>query len=107
MPEDLVLDGTFDRVFQFKGYDLKSGKVNHELFQNANVFLKGDGYTFLWTKNALERSGFLVTAADGIGFDEEHTYIEIRIEETKPRWHLRKNNRLYKLETIAALIEHI
>lgn len=58
VPEDLVLDGSFDKVFQFKGFDLKTGKVHHKPYRNLAVNLKGEGHEYLWTKNALERSGF-------------------------------------------------
>lgn len=58
VPEDLVLDGSFDKVFQFKGFDLKTGKVHHQPYRNLSVNLKGEGHAYLWTKNALERSGF-------------------------------------------------
>jgi iron complex transport system ATP-binding protein len=61
IPEDLVLDGAFDDIFKFKGFDLKTGKVQHESRQNKSINLKGDGYPFLWTKNALEREGFSVS----------------------------------------------
>jgi iron complex transport system ATP-binding protein len=59
-PEDLVLDGSFDDVFQFKGYDLKTGKVQHEAFRKKTVTLNGDGPVLLWTRNALERNGYSV-----------------------------------------------
>jgi iron complex transport system ATP-binding protein len=60
IPEDLVLDGSFDDVFQFKGFDLKTGKVAHHAWRNKSVALIGDGPAYLWTKNALERSGYQV-----------------------------------------------
>lgn len=60
LPEDLVLDGTFDRVFQFKGFDLKTGKMTQEGFRKTSIHLKGEGHTYLWTKNALERNGYEV-----------------------------------------------
>lgn len=60
IPEDLVLDGSFDDVFQFKGFDLKTGKVHHKPFRNISVTLTGDGHDYLWTKNALERAGYLI-----------------------------------------------
>jgi iron complex transport system ATP-binding protein len=60
MPEDLVLDGSFDEVFQFKGFDLKTGKVQHEAHRGVTVQLMGEGHEFLWTKNALERCGYNV-----------------------------------------------
>lgn len=64
IPEDLVLDGTFDQVFQFKGFDLKTGKMTHETFRKTSIHLKGDGHHYLWTKNALERNGYEVNEKD-------------------------------------------
>lgn len=60
IPEDLVLDGSFDEVFQLKGFDLKTGKIHHKPFRNIAVTLTGDGHDYLWTKNALERAGYLI-----------------------------------------------
>lgn len=60
IPEDLVLNGSFDEIFQLKGFDLKTGKVFHEAWRNKSVNLIGEGYPYLWTKNALERNGFVV-----------------------------------------------
>jgi iron complex transport system ATP-binding protein len=60
IPEDLVLNGSFDEIFQFKGFDLKTGKVSHEAWRNKSVNLIGEGYEYLWTKNALERSGYKI-----------------------------------------------
>ena len=64
IPEDLVLDGSFDDVFQLKGFDLKTGKVKHQPFRQEKIRLIGEGYRFLWTKNALERMGFQVVEGD-------------------------------------------
>jgi len=58
IPEDLVLDGSFDQVFQFKGFDLKTGKMHHKPYRNMSVNLTGEGHEYLWTKNALERAGY-------------------------------------------------
>ncbi len=60
IPEDLVLDGSLDRIFQFKGFDLKTGKVFHESYRGVSIQLIGEGHEYLWTKNALERSGYEV-----------------------------------------------
>lgn len=60
IPEDLVLNGVFDQIFRFKGYDLKTGKVLHEPFRKTTIQLSGEGPAYLWTKNALERNGFEV-----------------------------------------------
>jgi len=93
MPEDLVLDGTFDEVFQFKGFDLKTGRVKQEPYRNTGIQLIGEGHAYLWTKNALERNGFhidpnssftikLEPLPEGLRLitqfnSEEHTYLSI------------------------------
>lgn len=73
IPEDLVLDGSFDEVFRFKGFDLKTGKIEHPVTQTKSIKLVGSGYEFLWTKNALERNGYRV---------EEHAEIEVHVSKT-------------------------
>ncbi len=60
IPEDLVLTGAFDEIFQFKGFDLKTGEVQHEVYRNETITLLGESHEYLWTKNALERSGFCI-----------------------------------------------
>jgi iron complex transport system ATP-binding protein len=101
IPEDLVLDGSFDKIFQFKGFDLKTGKVQHQAHRGISIQLTGEGHEFRWTKNALERSGFLVNekAADIL--------IQVNVEEGKPQWIIKKSNQQFKVDSIAALIELI
>jgi iron complex transport system ATP-binding protein len=60
IPEDLVLSGVFDEIFQFKGFDLRTGKVQHEISRSIIIEVTGEGHELLWTKNALERNGFAV-----------------------------------------------
>jgi iron complex transport system ATP-binding protein len=72
IPEDLVLSGVFDEIFQFKGFDLKTGRVEHEPWRGITVGLQGDGYEYLWTKNALERNGFKVQPNSGITIKINH-----------------------------------
>lgn len=65
IPEDLVLNGSFDSIFQFKGFDLKTGKVQHEPHRGLTINLTGSGHGYLWTKNAFERNGFTVSEHEG------------------------------------------
>jgi iron complex transport system ATP-binding protein len=60
IPEDLVLNGAFDSIFKFKGFDLKTGKVEHYPHRQMVIDLTGSGHEYLWTKNAFERNGFIV-----------------------------------------------
>jgi iron complex transport system ATP-binding protein len=75
IPEDLILNGTFDSVFQFKGFDLKTGKVYHEPHRGLSIHITGTGHELLWTKNALERNGFSTSereAAYKIKVEDHH-----------------------------------
>lgn len=60
IPEDLVLSGYFDEVFQFKGFDLMTGRVHHTVKKDQALRLVGEGYAYLWSKNALERTGYAI-----------------------------------------------
>ena len=97
-PEDLVLNGAFDDIFEFKGFDLKSGKVLHHPFRDTNVQLSGDGAPYLWTKNALERNGFGVTA--------DPQEISIRLVQTPAslQWIVKKRNIQYEADSIENLM---
>lgn len=103
-PEDLVLNGSFDNIFQFKGFDLKSGKVQHEPYSGTTIYIEGSGPEFFWTRNALERSGLKVS-----GSDEEHKGSALRVkvvlEQSLPLWILDKDDQQFKTGSIAELIE--
>lgn len=106
IPEDLVLNGSFDEIFQFKGFDLKTGKIQHQLFREQTIFLTGTGHEFLWTKNALERTGFKIISHA----EDASTYgisVYVIVEESKPHWILNKYNQQYKLSSIEALIQQL
>lgn len=99
LPEDLVLDGSFDEVFQFKGFDLRTGKVVHQPFRKSAIRLGGDGPVYLWTKNALERTGFTV---GDVG------ELSITIQEGPPlAWKLSKQNSVRQASSIGELIRLI
>ena len=65
-PEDMVLDESIDKIFQLKGFDLKTGKMKHPVYQQQKIRLEGSGSIFLWTKNALERCGYEVTGSGSV-----------------------------------------
>lgn len=100
-PEDLVLNGAFDEIFQFKGFDLKTGKVLHHPFRNIEVALTGQGPAYLWTKNALERNGYSVT-----GLNPE---VSITLLQDSPtlKWILKKSGRVIELSSIEKLMKSL
>jgi iron complex transport system ATP-binding protein len=101
IPEDLVLDGSFDRIFEFKGFDLKTGKVHHEAYTRITIQLTGEGSEYLWTKNALERSGFEVS--------EQTASIRVTILKQKDslRWKIEKEGYETRCDSLADLIKSI
>lgn len=85
IPEDLVLDGSFDTIFQFKGFDLKTGRVDHEIHRGISVQLLGEGFEIMWTRNALERSGYQIQSGAPIS-------IELVNEDKKLVWKVKKKD---------------
>jgi cobalamin transport system ATP-binding protein len=96
IPEDLVLNGSFDQVFKFKGFDLKTGKVRHEPFRGVSITLSGDGHVYLWTKNALERNGYLVTSSKGP--------VEVQTNEAMS-WNIVVHGKTKQVESILELLK--
>ncbi len=97
LPEDLVLDGSFDDVFQLKGFDLKTGKMSHEPHRKISVQLDGEGHEYLWTKNALERSGYEIAT------DSQITITLIK-ERDKTIWKHTSVDSNYSWGTLAQLL---
>ena len=101
LPEDLVLNGSFDEIFKFKGFDLKTGKILHHPFKNVDVGLEGHGAAYLWTKNALERSGYNVLPAC------EEISITLVQDSTNLRWVLKKTGELFEADSIENLMKYL
>ncbi|MFW5748490.1 MAG: ABC transporter ATP-binding protein [Chloroflexota bacterium] len=60
VPEDLVLSGAFQTVFESAGvhFDITTGAFRRDQQITRPVTLKGEGVQHLWTRRALEREGF-------------------------------------------------
>jgi len=100
-PEDLVLNGSFDEIFELKGFDLKSGKVLHKPFRGVRVQLNGEGPPYLWSKNALERNGFEVTA------DRAPTCIDIIQDSSVIKWVVKNERGQKKVDSIENLMKSL
>lgn len=99
LPEDLVLKGAFDEIFQFKGFDLKTGKVLHHAYRGVTLRVLGDGSAYLWTRNALERNGFNVT--------DEQAGITVSVLSPPGgiQWHVKKDNFEQRTDSLENLLE--
>ena len=101
-PEDLVLNGVVDQVFQLKGFDLKTGKVkiNTEFKTDTTVNIKGVSPGLLWTKNAMER--------EGIGIDKEsEIQVEVELEKNQYSWIIIKSEKRIRVFSIQELISFL
>lgn len=67
VPEDLVLDGTFEHVFKQDSFDFDraTGSFNLHQTEDREVSISGDTVSVFWTKRALEREGFRVLEGSG------------------------------------------
>lgn len=97
IPEDLVLSGTFDQVFQLKGFDLKTGKIQHTPYRKIGLHLSGTGPEFLWTKNALERSGYEIV-------DGAEMKVIVSSEEGLIGFQIQIKDQRHRLSSIAELL---
>ncbi len=97
MPEDLVLNNSFDDIFKFKGFDLKTGKVKQQPYRESAIKIIASDYHYRWTRNALERNGFSVS---------EEAEISIRVvpKNEKPEWIINKNGETKSFSLLADLI---
>jgi iron complex transport system ATP-binding protein len=97
IPEDLILNGVFDEIFQFKGFDLRTGKVQHEIRHSIIINLIGEGHELLWTRNALERNGFAVD-------ERQPTYtVAVRNSAKQTQWVVDDN---LVFNSIKQLLDH-
>ena len=99
-PEDLVLNGSFDKIFRFKGFDLKTGKVLHEAHTGKKIQVEGSGPEYLWTKNALERTGFEISKDSG-------TIVSIRDNDSGCLWEVADGTAIRHLFSLKDLIESL
>jgi iron complex transport system ATP-binding protein len=97
-PEDLVLNGVFDEIFKFKGFDLKTGRVQHPVIKRTKVKLHGSGHWLLWTRNALERNGFEIVSHN------QDVAIAISTDDSNVFW-TASNER--KISSIAELLSYL
>ena len=96
-PEDLVLNGAVDSVFQLKGFDLRTGRLAIKKGLKK-VNLIGTDYDYLWTKNALERNGFCI---------DESAKIEVIISRDKEAsWVIKKEDE-HVVHTLEELITQL
>ncbi|MDZ7715537.1 MAG: ABC transporter ATP-binding protein [Balneolaceae bacterium] len=102
VPEDLVLDGTFEHVFRQDSFDFdrETGSFNIHQLNGKEVTLTGDTVPVFWTRRALEREGYRIN---------ETGKSDIRIEAKKVDgsyiWLTRASDQKEEFYSMEALIK--
>jgi iron complex transport system ATP-binding protein len=100
-PEDLVLNGAFERAFQSDGvrFDTHTGSFLMQAQKGVVVALCGEGHFVYWTKRALERAGFQVEE-NVVSMD----LFELSVSVEGPAWQVRAGEDMTMCQTISDVI---
>ena len=68
LPEDLLLNGSIEKVFKKPGFyfDAESANFNLEIKPRGKVWVEGQGTKVYWLKRALERYGYVMDKDAGL-----------------------------------------
>jgi iron complex transport system ATP-binding protein len=101
-PEDLVLDGSFDHLFDSEiiGFNSNDGSFTFTKKPRKEICISGEGIIRKWTEHALERAGYSITDND--------KDLRIIIPENKNRkWVLIKKESTGHFNSIYELIQRL
>lgn len=101
-PEDLVLEGAFERTFggPMLRYNSETGEFSALQHRHSPITLLGEGLEYLWTKRALERLGYEVQP------EQNSSEGYPRVEVASGQWHLQQTalQPVQQVSSIAALL---
>jgi iron complex transport system ATP-binding protein len=106
-PEDLVLNGAFERVFQSEGvvFDPETGafKMSHPSMAEIGLAAGAPAQAAFWTTRALERAGFRVVAMPVGG----PVHLEIVSRDGAMAWRSTLKDQTQDHPTLGALIHYL
>lgn len=99
-PEDLVLNGAFEAAFGKEDFrfDKNSGTFVIHTDGEKSIYVKGKGAPLFWTKRALLREGYSMTAVP------QDKSIHIAEEENSIYWLYKNGSSEQKHDTVASLL---
>jgi iron complex transport system ATP-binding protein len=102
IPEDLVLDGTFEATFQSEGvvFDKNTGSFKIHRSWIGQIGLIGEGLPTFWTARALEREGFEVIRSG----NPLPLQVEIMVQNGNIRWRSRCYETHHEHSTLGELV---
>lgn len=104
-PEDLVLNGAFERTFASAGlsFDPLTGAFSLRQAGAAQVAVSGEGPRAVWARRALEREGFAVVAAESA----PPPRIAVRVQDAAPYWRCAIDGSEVGLESVGELVRFL
>jgi iron complex transport system ATP-binding protein len=104
-PEDLVLDGAFERAFAADGlaFDRAHGTFTTRAPANGAIGVLGDGIAAVWTAHAVARAGYSVAADPR----QAATRIEVRESGGSPAWLLVGRGAAEPIQSLEALVARL
>lgn len=99
-PEDLIIDGTFEKAFRKNGFDFcrdtGTFRVN-DPDEDKIIQLTGEGYTYFWTKRALEREGYRIV-------DDAENIVSVQQGIHVCQWTLRRAGMQHHFNTVGMML---
>lgn len=104
VPEDLVLNGTFEEVFKRDSFDfdIETGSFRIHQHNGKKVSITGDTIPVFWTRRALEREGYRVIE-DG----DSEISIVAKISEAGFSWTISTSQKEEKTDSVNELISYL
>lgn len=103
-PEDLVLDGTFESVFERDSFDFDRSTGSFKLYHPSKepIHLTGDTVAVFWTRRALEREGHSVTQSNGTSLR-----ITAYTDQNEFDWKISRGDTEFHCSSINELIDRL
>jgi len=104
-PEDQILKGEFNKIFQIPGFRFSKKTAEIEILQESRkkIGVQGNDEAFvIWTEKALKRAGFSITERN-----VSEDYVEIIADKNTVFWKLMYNSVSQEFDTIYDLITYI
>jgi iron complex transport system ATP-binding protein len=101
-PEDLVLNGDFERAFASEGvqFDKQKGAFHIHAKLRPEVYLSGPPELVSWTQRSMERIGLCAVEE----YSSSLTHIEITTESHSPVWTVTRNKNVQTYLTVYDLV---
>lgn len=104
VPEDLVLNGTFEEVFKRDSFDfdIETGSFRIHQHNGKEVTISGDTIPVFWTRRALEREGYRVLEEG----DSEMSIVA-QVSKAGFKWTISTSQKDEKAESVSELISSL